>query len=124
MDRRVEKVVELIKKEDIEHAPSLKELARSMNLSYSRLRHLFKSEMGVTPTQYLRLLRMRQTQELLETTYLSVKEIMVRLGINDESHFLRGFKREFGLTPTEYRMQRASEYKGERFGQSRADMVH
>jgi AraC family transcriptional regulator of arabinose operon len=124
MDRRIKKVVESINKDEIERAPSLKELAHSMNLSYSRLRHLFKSEMGVTPTQYLRLLRMQQTRELLETTYLSVKEIMATVGVNDESHFVREFKRMFGQTPTEYRMRQQSEYKTERPGQPAAKTAH
>ena len=51
-----------------------------MNLSGSRLRHLFKAEMDQTPAQYLKAIRMREAAMLLRTTFLSVKEIMNRVG--------------------------------------------
>jgi two-component system response regulator YesN len=53
--------------------------------------------------RHLQLMRMKKAQNLLETTLLSVKEIMVRVGIKDRSHFERDFKRIYGLTPTQYR---------------------
>lgn len=39
------------------------------------------------PARYLRRLRMRRAMELLETTNLSVKQVMARVGLCDESHF-------------------------------------
>lgn len=82
---------------------TLGELAQSVNLSTTRLHHLFKAEMGGSPAKYLKWLRMRQAQELLETTALSVKEIMHAVGIKDESHFVRDFEMACGLTPARYR---------------------
>jgi len=46
---------------------------------------------------------MKQAKELLETSYLSVKEVMVQVGVTDESHFVRDFKRSYGYTPAKYR---------------------
>jgi two-component system response regulator YesN len=82
---------------------SLNALAASVNLSLSRLHHLFKAETGTTPAQYLRSLRLEKAKELLEDTLLSVKQIMVSIGVRDRSHFEREFKRMYGLTPTQYR---------------------
>jgi AraC-like DNA-binding protein len=42
---------------------------------------------------------------LLETTFLSVKEVAAKSGFNDLSHFVRDFKKMNGLTPTDHRMQ-------------------
>jgi transcriptional regulator GlxA family with amidase domain len=81
----------------------LDELARSVNLSLSRLHHLFKAQTGTSLASYLRELRRNKCQELLETTALSVKEIMIAVGINDRSHFERDFKVAYGLTPVQYR---------------------
>jgi transcriptional regulator GlxA family with amidase domain len=82
---------------------SLAELSRAVNLSTSRLRHLFKEEAGVSPAQYVRLVRMRQARQLIESTFLTVKEVMSGVGVNDESHFTRDFKRYWGDSPTRYR---------------------
>jgi AraC-like DNA-binding protein len=46
---------------------------------------------------------MQRAKQLVETTFLNVKQIMCELGINDESHFVRDFKRTYGMTITEYR---------------------
>ena len=46
---------------------------------------------------------MERAKELLETSFLSVKEIAHRVGLNDESHFVRDFKMIYGLTPISYR---------------------
>lgn len=57
------------------------------------------------PAKYLRLLRMQEARELLETTFLSVKEIRTRVGFGDESHFMRDFKKACGMTPAQYRQE-------------------
>lgn len=79
------------------------ELASKLNLSGSRLRHLFKKELGVSPRRYLRLMRMKQAKALLESSFLSVKEIAARVGINDISHFGREYKLLYGQTPNQTR---------------------
>lgn len=102
MDQRVQIVTSLIE-DDLCREVSLVELARHVNLSPSRLSHLFKLEIGVSPTQYIKQLRMQRAKELLETTFLSVKEIMGRVGSNHQSHFARDFKRIYGVSPTKYK---------------------
>ena len=46
---------------------------------------------------------MIRAQTLRTGTFLSVKEIMVGVGLSDQSHFVRDFKRMSGTTPTQYR---------------------
>lgn len=79
------------------------EIASNVNLSLAHLRYLFKAETGMSPAQYLRALRMREAEKLLKTTFLSVKEVMHRIGVRDESHFTRDFKKAYGITPAQYR---------------------
>jgi transcriptional regulator GlxA family with amidase domain len=94
--------------EDIRKSLTLDELAQTVNLSPSHLYHLFKSETGESPRRYLKTLRMRRAKELLETTFMSVKEIVAVTGANDGSHFVRDFKKQYSMTPTEYRRALAS----------------
>ena len=78
-------------------------MAESVNLSPPYFCYLFKTITGVPPAKYLKALRMQQAATLLTTTFLSIKEIVRRIGLTDESHFVRDFKRLYGMTPSEYR---------------------
>lgn len=102
MDRRVQRVIQMIE-DDIRQDFTLAEMASAVNLSPSHFYHLFKSETGMPPTRYVKVLRMRKAKELLETTFKSVKEIVTLIGGHDGSHFVRDFKRHYNLTPTQYR---------------------
>jgi transcriptional regulator GlxA family with amidase domain len=78
-------------------------LSKSVNLSPARLRQLFKEETGRSPLQYLRDLRLQVARELLRSTFLSIKEVAFRSGAQNLSHFMRQFKKQCGVTPSEFR---------------------
>jgi len=90
---------------DVRGELTLTEFAHSVNLSVWRLSHIFKSDVGMPPIKYLKLLRMERAKGLLESSFLSVKEIAFQVGLNDESHFVRDFKLTYGYSPTTYRAQ-------------------
>lgn len=90
-------------RDDVRGELSLGEFAQSVNLSVWRLCHIFKSDVGMPPIRFLRQLRMERAKELLESSFLSVKEIAFQVGLNDESHFVRDFKATYGYSPALYR---------------------
>ena len=100
-------------KADLHQKFSLGKLARRVGLSPSRLRHLFKAEVGMSPTQYHKVLRMEEAKELIGTTFLSIKEIRRRVGIKDKNQFTRDFKRFYGITPAQCRAQQHSTFSEE-----------
>jgi transcriptional regulator GlxA family with amidase domain len=102
MDSRLQIVIKLMQ-DQCHREISLSDLASSVDLSLSRLHHLFKAEVGTTPAHYLHSLRMERAEELLKLSHLNVKQILVRVGMNDRSHFDRDFKKIYGLTPMQYR---------------------
>jgi transcriptional regulator GlxA family with amidase domain len=104
VDQRVQEVVVLIRN-NLHRNLSLETLASSVNLSRWYLSHLFKDEMRMSPVQYIKSVRLQEAKQLLETTSLSVKEVMAKVGIMDKSHFERDFKKAFGLTPARYKAQ-------------------
>lgn len=102
MDARVEKTIGLLE-EQLHHTVRYNDLARKVNLSLPRLRSLFRAETGEPLARYHKTLRMREASRLLQGTFLSLKQIMLKVGINDESHFVRDFEKIYALSPTKYR---------------------
>lgn len=102
MDSRVQAVLDFMRI-NLHRNLSIDDLARSVELSRSRLFILFKTEVGTSPMQHLKTLRMQKAHELLKTSLLGVKEIAGKVGYNDDSHFMRDFKKTYRLTPSEHR---------------------
>lgn len=87
---------------------SVPQLAAKMFLSSSRFSEIWKKEMGVSPGEYLRDLRLRHAQTLLKTTTRRAGEIAHECGFSDAAQFSRAFKNAFGVAPREYRRRFAA----------------
>jgi transcriptional regulator GlxA family with amidase domain len=85
---------------------SVRDVARSVNLSPRRLGQLFRRDVGVSPMKFLKNLRMAKAQSLLESSFLTIKEVTFESGFADVSHFVRDFKQCFGVTPSEFRAKK------------------
>jgi len=89
-------------------------LARTVNMSPSYLTRLFREQTGRSPASFVREVRLRRAYELVQTTFLSIKEVMAAVGWNDPSHFSRAFKRRFGVSPQGLREALQREYTAAR----------
>lgn len=105
-DPRLQKTIDFMSG-NLDRRIRLAELAEKANLSAFRFSHHFKTETGVSPGEYLRRLRMEMARHLLDTTRLSIKQIMASTGYGNRSHFVRHFKRSHGLAPSQYRKRGA-----------------
>jgi transcriptional regulator GlxA family with amidase domain len=104
VDCRVAAALALLNNNDAE-AATLTQIASLTNLSPSRLRHLFKQEVGVSIARYVRLTRYAKARNLLQTGFSSVKEVVGLVGAKDVSHFIRDYKRTYGETPKQTRLR-------------------
>lgn len=89
----------------LDHELNLREVAAHVQLSEEYLARLFKQATGQTVFDYLRRARFDQARTLLSSSELNVTEISQRCGFGSVSAFSRSFKRELGLSPSEYRDQ-------------------
>lgn len=81
----------------------IKELAKKEHISYAYFRTIFKKKTGISPNQYIIMLRLRNASILLKQTELSIKEIAESVGFSDQMYFSRIFKKRFGMTPRDFR---------------------
>lgn len=84
---------------------TLAEIAKASHLSVSRLAHLFKEQMGVTPIDYVTGVRIERAKALLLGTDRSCTEIAFQAGYGNPSYFTRTFKLFVGMTPRQFRAQ-------------------
>jgi AraC-like DNA-binding protein len=79
------------------------ELARIAGRSVRAFERMFRRQMQATPQQFLRRLRLRLACRELTASRRQLTAIAAAHGFCDQSHFVREFRREFGVTPGEYR---------------------
>ncbi|GGI47024.1 DNA-binding response regulator [Paenibacillus marchantiophytorum] len=82
---------------------SLRALADHVNLHPTHLSKIYKIETGQGISDYMSSLRMERACHLLRTTDKKVYEISMDVGYLDPAYFIKVFKRQFGLTPQEFR---------------------
>lgn len=82
---------------------SLKAHAQRLNVNPSYLSALFKKETGQTLTQFVNQSRIRYGLFLLNSSHMQIQTVAQHCGIPDLNYFTRLFKKQVGMTPSEYR---------------------
>ncbi|MCM2677448.1 helix-turn-helix domain-containing protein [Alkalicoccobacillus plakortidis] len=79
------------------------DIANYVDLSPKYLSVLFKKEVGMSLTDYIRFKRIEEAKRLLENTQATIPEICAYLSFYDQSYFTKVFKKLVGMTPRQYR---------------------
>lgn len=80
----------------------MEELARSSGSASSRFYRTFRKHTGLSPLKFLITTRLNASLKLLADPAVSVAEAAHSIGYSDEYYFSRLFKKQMGITPTEY----------------------
>lgn len=89
--------------QNIQKSLSLNEVAQKISLSPSYLSRLFKKNLHVNFVEYVNSQKIALAQEKLALTQLTIHEISEQLNFSQTSYFTKLFKRQTGLTPSEFR---------------------
>lgn len=81
-----------------------KTIAAEMYINSSYLSTVFSAQTQIRFVDYLTTVKLKRAGWLLKNTDMKVAEIAERLGYKDIGYFSGGFKRHYGVTPTEYRI--------------------
>ena len=78
-------------------------LCKAMSLSRTQLFRRLKSLIQQAPANYIKIIRLQKAKELLETTDLTVSEVVFRTGFQTLSHFTNIFQKQYGILPSVFR---------------------
>ncbi len=81
----------------------LQQVAEACHLSVSRLSHLFREQVGMTPLAYLEMERLERAKRLLLLTGLPVQSVAAEVGFENPFYFTRRFKKATGHSPRDFR---------------------
>lgn len=98
----VQRAAEYIK-QHIYGSCSVSDMAASVGYNPQYLATIFKAEVGHTPTEFIRLVKMQEAKDLLLSKNYSMAEISQSLGFCNTSYFIREFKRVYKTTPSQFR---------------------
>lgn len=85
---------------------TLSEVAKLVSITPQYLSNTFKSNIGITFSNYLTVIRLQHAERLLIETTESVTDICDMCGYKNFSHFIRSFKKTYGTSPSIYRKSR------------------
>lgn len=105
-EERYGKIPSILQYMEVEYAHvNVQDVADYFHLSTSYLSKIFKEITGNTLISELQRIRISNAQELLFKTKIPVERIAVMVGYEDQTHFIRLFKKQTGYTPAQYRKQ-------------------
>lgn len=102
-NRRLAREAQMIIDRHYTEAITLQSIAKQLYVGKTRLCGVFKKEYGCCVAEYLRDKRITKAKELLATTNSSVGEVGRIVGYSHQSSFAEAFRRECGVTPTQWR---------------------
>jgi len=89
----------------LHEAIGMKQVAEQVHLNASYFSVLFKEQTGVTFSDYLTRRRLQRAKELLVTTRMPIWEIAGKVGYQTDKYFIKVFKDNEGVSPSQYRHQ-------------------
>ena len=67
-----------------------------------QLQRKFKSILGMTPMEYVRVMRLKRAVQLIENKVGNISEIAFKVGFKNPRHFTTSFRKQFNISPKEY----------------------
>lgn len=101
-DTLISKILKISEENFTDPALSLASVSAQLGYNPKYISHLFKKELNVTYSEYLRNLRIQYAVSLLDHGLDSVKNIALLSGFSDPLYFSTVFKKAMGISPTAY----------------------
>lgn len=81
------------------------QIAEFLNINPSYFSRIFKNAYQMTISSYLQRFRLEIAKNLLDNSALTINQVAIESGFEDSAYFISVFKKNFGMTPKQYRSQ-------------------
>lgn len=105
-DERLQKAIRYIQQNTNQHI-TVGDVARYTGFSKSYFSAYFKENLGFTVSDFILRCKLEEGRRLLQFTNKPISTISTFLCFSSQSHFQTAFKKQFGMTPNEYRRKRS-----------------
>jgi signal transduction histidine kinase/ligand-binding sensor domain-containing protein/DNA-binding response OmpR family regulator len=100
----IENVIRLIEENIADPEFNVEKLVGMLFISRTLFYKKIKSITGNQPIELLRMLRLKKAAQLIETGEFNITEVAYMVGYNDIRYFSTSFKKQFGISPSQYHM--------------------
>ncbi|GIO29612.1 MULTISPECIES: helix-turn-helix domain-containing protein [Paenibacillus] len=108
-DLLVQRIIGIVEQEYSNTELCLSSIAEKLRLSPNYVGHLFKAAHGQSIAQYIFDCRMQKLDEYMRNTQLPLSSIVEKVGLEKNNYFYTRFKKHFGMSLSEYKLQLGQE---------------
>lgn len=105
----MEKLVKFIEERIGDENLKIDDMANAVGMGRTVFYGKIKAIVGLAPSDFLRKLRMQRAEDLIVRSNLTFSQVSFSVGFSDPKYFTKCFKKETGMTPSEYRKQKRGE---------------
>lgn len=102
----MQQVMDVIEKEMDNSELTIEEYAQKLGLGRTAFYQKLKSIIGLTPVDFIREMRIKRAVQLIDSGEYNFSQVAYMTGFNDPKYFSKCFKKQVGMTPTEYKEKR------------------
>lgn len=110
-EKLIKKAIQYVEDHIDSNELSVEELSHELGMSRVHLYKKLLSITGKTPTEFIRIIRLKRAAQYLRESQLSISEIAYHTGFNNIKFFRKYFKEAFGMLPSEYQEKNRKETK-------------
>jgi AraC-like DNA-binding protein len=111
-ERIVQKAINLVKENISNSGLKIEDLGSKLGMSRVHTYRKLKELTNLTPTEFIRTIRMKQAAYLLIQNKVNVSEIAYAVGFNSHQYFTNCFQNYFGMSPTDFCQRKHKESIG------------
>jgi len=100
--RLLKKVIEVVENNMSDPLFGVEQMAKDVGMSRTNMHRKLKAITGFSPSELIRNIRLRKAATLLLHKADTVSQISFTVGFEDHSYFSKSFKKQFGVSPSEY----------------------